>query len=300
MVTVDAIGQHAGKLLLGTNSGDNATLDITTGWLEVEDEAAGPGNGEIVIGAHASATAALNLSGGELFVKTLSKGDGGAFNFTGGTLHAETVNFSLFNNGGTIAPGTSPGLTTINGDFLINSGTLAIEVASSVSHDAAWVNGDVLLGGDLSVSLLDGYAPNGGDEFTIVVGNSIGGTFDNLEPNGRIVVEGGLGSFQVTIGPTGVVLSNYFQVELAGDYNGDNVVDAADYTVWGNSLGDAFLINETASLGIVDQADYDAWKANFGAILGGSGAGAPVPEPGTIMLLVVASMIFLSAYRRNA
>jgi hypothetical protein len=77
---------------------------------------------------------------------------------------------------------------------------------------------------------------------------------------------------------------------LAGDYNADGTVDAADYSVWRDNLGGSGpLPNETASLGAIDQADYDAWKANFGATnLGGSGAtNSAVPEPATLILIAV-------------
>ena len=76
-------------------------------------------------------------------------------------------------------------------------------------------------------------------------------------------------------------------VSLAGDYNADGVVDAADYTVWRDALGQAAsLPNETATPGQVTQADYDAWLANFGATLAPSGASAaPAPEPAAVGLL---------------
>ncbi len=77
---------------------------------------------------------------------------------------------------------------------------------------------------------------------------------------------------------------------LAGDYNNDGAVDAADYTVWRNALNSGSpLPNETASLGTVDQDDFAAWKANFGATAGlGSGAPAGVPEPGSLAIVAMA------------
>jgi hypothetical protein len=87
-------------------------------------------------------------------------------------------------------------------------------------------------------------------------------------------------------------------VPLAGDYNGDEVVSAADYTVWRNLLGsNTALTNETASLGIVDDADYAAWKANFGATDGGGSAGV-VPEPTTLMLCGLSLLLLVAAPRR--
>ena len=59
---------------------------------------------------------------------------------------------------------------------------------------------------------------------------------------------------------------------LAGDYNGDHVVDSADYTVWRNQFGMAGSGNvaDGNGDGLVNQLDYDVWKANFGSIAGGA------------------------------
>jgi hypothetical protein len=83
---------------------------------------------------------------------------------------------------------------------------------------------------------------------------------------------------------------------LAGDYNDDGVVDAADYTAWRDNLGGSTLLNETASLGVVDEADYDAWKANFDA-MGGAGGGSrvAVPEPSSAMLISMGLVALVAA-----
>jgi hypothetical protein len=54
-----------------------------------------------------------------------------------------------------------------------------------------------------------------------------------------------------------------------GDYNLDTVVNAADYTIWRDTLGSntdfrANGTNEGASLDLIDQADYDYWEERFG------------------------------------
>ncbi len=72
-VVVDAVGQHAGNLLLATHPGDNATLNVTSGWIKVEDSPAGLSDGMTVIGDDPGATAELNLSGGKLTTKTLAQ-----------------------------------------------------------------------------------------------------------------------------------------------------------------------------------------------------------------------------------
>ena len=70
-----------------------------------------------------------------------------------------------------------------------------------------------------------------------------------------------------------------------GDYNLDTVVNAADYTVWRNTLGimddgvdppEDMRANgdNTNGLNVIDQADYAYWKERFGD----SGHG-PIPSP---------------------
>jgi hypothetical protein len=77
---------------------------------------------------------------------------------------------------------------------------------------------------------------------------------------------------------------------LLGDYNGNFVIDAADYTVWRNSLGGGSLLND-ATPGTVDVADYNYWKMHFGQSGAGSGEISAVPEPTGMALLFVAAMV---------
>jgi hypothetical protein len=66
-------------------------------------------------------------------------------------------------------------------------------------------------------------------------------------------------------------------VGLAGDYNEDGTVDAADYVVWRK---------DPAAHG-GDPDGYNVWRQNFG-MPGGVGGAGTVPEPSGSMLLVVA------------
>jgi subtilisin-like proprotein convertase family protein len=88
---------------------------------------------------------------------------------------------------------------------------------------------------------------------------------------------------------------------LLGDYNQNEVVDAADYTVWRDALtaGSTTLTNDP-TLGTVDESDFEYWRAHFGETLGsGSGAStaAAVPEPATLTMLLMASLAMLSCRR---
>ncbi|MEM9186165.1 MAG: dockerin type I domain-containing protein [Planctomycetota bacterium] len=54
---------------------------------------------------------------------------------------------------------------------------------------------------------------------------------------------------------------------LVGDFNADGSVDAADYTVWRDALGDTVTPYSGADAdgdGQIDVDDYQTWKANFG------------------------------------
>jgi hypothetical protein len=88
---------------------------------------------------------------------------------------------------------------------------------------------------------------------------------------------------------------------LVGDYNGNGKVDAADYTVWRNTLG-SNVPNGTGAdgsgNGVVDPADYNTWKSNFGMMLGSGGGSlagtAAVPEPATCWLMLFCAITALA------
>src|SRR5262245_24990212 len=54
---------------------------------------------------------------------------------------------------------------------------------------------------------------------------------------------------------------------LPGDFNGNDVVDGADYVVWRNTLGSTTQLAADANgNGIVDPVDYQILRQNFGKI----------------------------------
>jgi hypothetical protein len=79
---------------------------------------------------------------------------------------------------------------------------------------------------------------------------------------------------------------------LAGDFNEDDVVDAADYVKWRlNETTNNPLPNDN---GLATQAErYDLWTANFGATAPGGGSAA-VPEPEALVLVVFGALVVIS------
>ena len=88
-------------------------------------------------------------------------------------------------------------------------------------------------------------------------------------------------SVQGTNGTSGaqlvVVISPTAQTIGPGDYNASGTVDAADYTVWRDTLGqttDSFAGADGDGDSQITLADYGVWKTNFGAVSPGIGAGS--------------------------
>jgi hypothetical protein len=77
----------------------------------------------------------------------------------------------------------------------------------------------------------------------------------------------------------------------SGDYNGNHLVDAADYGVWRKT---------PANFG-TNAAGYAAWRSHFGNAAGGGtlSPGSAVPEPVVGMLLLVAYSVFGSFWRHR-
>ncbi len=71
------------------------------------------------------------------------------------------------------------------------------------------------------------------------------------------------------------------------DYNFDGIVDAADYSVWRDSLGSTTQAEADGNgNGIVDQADYDLWVSNFAVTSFSNSTSAAVPEPAAIFMVL--------------
>ncbi|TWT32364.1 hypothetical protein KOR34_41270 [Posidoniimonas corsicana] len=184
--------------------------------------------------------------------------------------------------------------------FAISAGSSAgehyLETTDPLPTDE-WVHVAVTLGGNTAVLYLNGEPVIAGDvwlnpeEFGFSQ-NYIGKSQWN-DPlfNGRIddfrIYDYALHSSQIAS------LLN----PLPGDFNGDGVVDAADYTVWRDNLGEienGVPLFGNGDGGVVGQSDWAIWAANFGASLSNGGGGealSSAPEPSSVCLAAILALL---------
>jgi len=200
--------------------------------------------------------------------------------------------------GGMLAPGFSQGILEIDRLTMYTNSMLEIEIAgrdAELEYDQLLVGHEATLEGMLSVALLSSFTPAPNDTFTILTSANLAGSFANAANGSRLNTSGGDGSFLVNYNAetNNVTLSDFMSsLSLMGDYNRDNVIDAADYTVWRDALtaGGTSLPNDPTP-GTVDESDFLYWREHFGESLGsGAGGGSPaaVPEPTALVLALIA------------
>ena len=246
----------------------------------------------IATGASLEFANAVNLNG-----NTLSKTGGGTLiisntvNTGGGTITGldgmiaggGIIAGDLNNNSATVAPGSSPGILSIAGDYTQgSSGTLLIEIAGTAlepdpQYDVLAVSGTAPLDGFLEIDLLN-FTPTDGDTFDVVTAGlgitDIGLELTGDDTNFSKSIVGGGSILRLTYGTAG----------LAGDFDGDGDVDGQDFLLWQRDPG-------VGNLG--------DWESNFGTVTASAANSAAVPEPGAIVSLVVGLMAVVGVMRQK-
>jgi hypothetical protein len=213
-----------------------------------------------------------------------------------------------------VAIGTSPGLLTVEGDVVLGPDTiLEMEIgglAAGIEHDQLVATGSVEANGILNLIVANGGSgfelPNVGDQFTLIsASNGISGAFENAASL-RSIAGGSLVDWSLSSGANDAILEVTAITTLVdGDYNGDGLVGAADYTVWRDTLGGINLAADGNRDGAVDGLDYDVWKAHFGDVAPGAGSGSAgaspsqvgVPEPASLPLFLIGGVLLCGRLR---
>jgi T5SS/PEP-CTERM-associated repeat protein len=231
---------------------------------------------------------------------------GNGFAWSAGTLHVGSYQGNLVNSAGILAPGENIGTTTVTGSYTQQSaGKLEIDIGGLIAgseHDHLNVQGSAALAGELRLNLIDGFLPAPESIFTILsAGGNLTGALSNVVNGQRLATTDGTGSFLVhygdgsTFNPKQVVLTNFQQAGLFGDYNNDGLVDAADYVLWRARSG----ANST-----VDTQNYLDWRRSFGQSAAGAGSQSggdaqhvPVPEPSALAFMIALTVGMSAAAR---
>lgn len=89
--------------------------------------------------------------------------------------------------------------------------------------------------------------------------------------------------------PNGVITPGY----IPGDFDGDGLVNAADYTAWRTTYGQAVTPWTGADGngdGVVDSSDYVLWRRSMSQAGSGMGSSTAVPEPPAALMLLIAAV----------
>ncbi len=152
------------------------------------------------------------------------------------------------------------------------------------------------LDGDLSISLGDGYVPRAGDMFEIIEAASVVGTFDDVLPP---VLSGF--NFTVSYFPQSVVVNVNAGFVFNANWNGDAIVDGADLAIWQMNFGMMVPPGTNGDAngdGVVNGDDLLIWQQHLG-LPQAAPAASPVPEPGSVVMLLMAMVGAAGARRRS-
>jgi fibronectin-binding autotransporter adhesin len=275
---------NSSQLYSGILSGSGSLTKIGAGLLSITG--ANTYTGSTIIGG--GTLIAANSSGSATGSGGVTVSAGGKLGGSGSISGTVTVNAS-----GHLAPGNSVESLDV-GALVLNTGSiLDFELGAP---GAPGVNSDLI-----NVTAAGGLVLNGGSFALTDAGGLAVGTYRLIDYAGTL---GGavanLGTLTGPLGFTYALINNVGNTSidltvtaagLAGDYNHNGVVDAADYVAWRKGLGTTY-----------SQADYDVWRAHFGQTSGsgsavGIGSPAIVPEPVGISTLLPL-LLLIALHRR--
>jgi T5SS/PEP-CTERM-associated repeat protein/autotransporter-associated beta strand protein len=238
------------------------TLNIENGGLVTAESLSGE-----------NAMSSVKLNGGTLRITSTSSSSN-AIMFTGGGIldvpnapDTVSINSNISGTGGFTKVGagtlTLTGANTYNGDTRISNGTLNISQAYLNDLADVYVTPIVTFGLNYSgTDAIDSLFIDGVSQALGTYG-AIGSGADF-----ELMIFSGSGLLQVT------------SLGVAGDFNDDGSVDAADYVVWKKRDG--------------SQAGYDIWRVNFGKLVGvgvtsftSSMHSLSISEPATVFIFIM-------------
>ncbi len=314
--TTGEVRATAGHELRFTGPGNvnRGQINLFGGTLEITQALANDstgfisGNGTLIVAAGLTNAGVLNLSSTANVSGDLTNSASGLVISAGGTTtffddvenngeirtsaNSFTVYYGSYSGDGDTGPGTvimegdlkpgfSPGLTEFAGDLVFGSAaSLNIEIGGTIpgtQYDKLVVNSDLVLDGDLNVTLFGGFNPVAGESFNILDWGSVSGTFDAI----NLPTITGLYWNTSQLYTTGTI-----SIGLPGDFDLDGDVDGRDFLIW----------QRGGSPSPLSGGDLADWQANYG-VGPLTAASVAVPEPTTAVCALL--MALAIAYHRG-
>jgi outer membrane autotransporter protein len=236
------LGSNAGSNLVLDGSGSEAISQAVTDAITNPGALTKQGTGTWTLDEELSAPVSTKVLAGVLIVNSTLNTS--VLNVeAGGTLAGSGIISGKVINAGTLSPGNSPGIFTVNGDYTQSAtGTLRIEVAGLApsEHDLLAVTGHASLAGTLQLIGLGGFTLHVGDQLTFLTANGgVSGSFGTVQNE---ITTGTIVKAQIVTLSNAVVLeaAQGSFVEAACNPNSAAVAQALDSAV-GNPRASALI-----------------------------------------------------------
>jgi T5SS/PEP-CTERM-associated repeat protein len=195
---------------------------------------------------------------------------------------------------GDLKPGSSPASVFFEGNVGIgSSASLVMELAGilpGTQYDKIAVADSLILGGLLDVQLIDGFVPEAGNTFDLMDWGTLVGTFDAiLLPELAASLKWDTDDLYVS-GELAVIPA----VRIPGDANEDGIVNDKDASIVGAhwmATGAAWEDGDFNDDEVVNDKDAALLAAYWGYTA--PSESADVPEPSTLLLLSIGSLVLL-------
>jgi hypothetical protein len=250
-----------------------------------------------------SVTAAQGVNVGNAQNATTTMWGTGTYNVSGGTITANQTTgpaLSIAPQGtGTFRVIGDDATISVNGNMTVNAGggaqgTLAFQLETGDLLSLINVTGVATFNSGAILWFDTSLATPTQTTYDLLTATSIvdSGITKNF-PSGW--------DYHIITGGTGQILQTFQSAapSLPGDFNSDGKVDAGDYATWRkNEVANAALANDN---GVGNQADrFTLWRANFGNPPGAGASlqAAQVPEPASLMLVLVGAAALVGIRRR--
>jgi YD repeat-containing protein len=227
-------------------------------------------------------------TGGASRLRTQSIATGTVTNASTGVIRGNgEVEASLLSNNGTLSPGASAGTLTIDADLQLGAGSMITMelggVTGGTQFDRLNAEHAVSLGGELALSVIDGFLPTAGQTFEIISFPSASGDFalvSGTDIGNGALLEKALNADNVTlqvISPPGLTIGDVTVTE--GDAGTLNAVFTVQLEPTGNPVSVDFATEELTALA---GEDFQATSGTLNFAAGETSKTIEVPITGDL------------------